>query len=107
MSQPPKHFTDFLKTYEDVGAAYKSLGSATLAAGPLPKKTAQLVKLGIAVGMRHEGAVHAHCRKAIGAGCTAEEVRHAVLLATTTLGFPGMMAALSWVDDVIEDKKPG
>lgn len=105
MSQPPKRFTKFLREYEDVGAAYKSLGSATMAAGPLPKKTAQLVKLGIAVGMRHEGAVHAHCRKALGAGCTTEEIHHAVLLATTTLGFPGMMAALSWVDDIIDEQE--
>lgn len=102
MSQPPKRFTEFLRQHEDVGAAYKSLGNATMAAGPLPKKTAQLVKLGIAVGMRHEGAVHAHCRKALAAGWTAEEIRHAVLLATTTLGFPGMMAALSWADDIID-----
>ncbi|MBT8401764.1 MAG: carboxymuconolactone decarboxylase family protein [Rhodothermia bacterium] len=105
MSQLPKRFTEFLRKYEDVGAAYKTLGSATMAAGPLPKKTAQLVKLGIAVGMRHEGAVHAHCRKALGAGCSAEEIRHAVLLATTTLGFPGMMAALSWADDVIDEQQ--
>ncbi|MDX1429784.1 MAG: carboxymuconolactone decarboxylase family protein [Rhodothermales bacterium] len=103
MSQPPKRFTDFLKQHPDVGAAYKSLGAATMAAGPLSRNTAQLVKLGIAVGMRHEGAVHAHARKALDAGCTPEEIRHAVMLATTTLGFPAMMAALSWVDDIIDD----
>lgn len=105
MSQLPKRFTEFLKTYPDVGSAYTSLGNATIKAGPLSKKEAQLVKLGVAVGMRHEGAVHAHCRKALAAGCTDDEVRHAVILATTTLGFPGMMAALSWVDDVIDEEQ--
>jgi hypothetical protein len=29
-------------------------------------------------------------------------IRHVVLLATTTLGFPGMMAALTWVEDVLK-----
>jgi alkylhydroperoxidase/carboxymuconolactone decarboxylase family protein YurZ len=34
------------------------------------------------------------------AGATIDECRHVVLLATTTIGFPAMMAALSWVEDV-------
>jgi alkylhydroperoxidase/carboxymuconolactone decarboxylase family protein YurZ len=33
---------------------------------------------------------------------TAEELRHAVLLALTTAGFPTMIAAMKWVDEVIE-----
>jgi alkylhydroperoxidase/carboxymuconolactone decarboxylase family protein YurZ len=40
-------------------------------------------------------------RRALAAGATADECRHVVLLATTTLGFPAMMAALSWVEDVL------
>ena len=35
---------------------------------------------------------------------TPEEIRHAVLLATTTLGFPTMMKTLSWVEDIIGEK---
>lgn len=101
MSQPPKRFQDFIRTHEDVGRAYKALGDATTHAGPLDRKTAQLVKLGISIGMRHEGAVHAHARKALDAGCTPDELRHAAVLATTTLGFPSMMAAYSWIDDVL------
>jgi alkylhydroperoxidase/carboxymuconolactone decarboxylase family protein YurZ len=53
------------------------------------------------VGARHEGAVHSHTRKALEAGCRPAEIRHAVLLSVTTMGFPNMMAALSWVDDVL------
>jgi alkylhydroperoxidase/carboxymuconolactone decarboxylase family protein YurZ len=51
-----------------------------------------------------EGAVHRHTRRALQAGCTPEEIRHVVRLAATTLGFPGMMAAWSWVDDVLQRK---
>lgn len=103
MTKVPRRFSAFLRDYPTVGEAYGSLGEATREAGPLDSKTAQLVKLGIAIGLRHEGAVHAHTRKALEAGCTDAEVRHAAVLATTTVGFPGMMAALSWVDDVLED----
>ena len=36
------------------------------------------------------------------AGWTPDELRHAVVLATTTLGFPRMMAAYTWVEDVLK-----
>ncbi len=104
MNQPPKRYLKFIEEHEAVGAAYQALGEATAHAGPLDEKQVALVKLGIAVGMRHEGAVHAHARKARRAGCTPDEIRHAVVLATTTLGFPSMMAAYSWVDDVLKSE---
>ncbi|MFQ5570340.1 MAG: carboxymuconolactone decarboxylase family protein [Rhodothermales bacterium] len=101
MAQPPKRFLDFLEQHEAVGEAYQALGEATTKAGPLDEKAVRLIKLGISIGMRHEGAVHAHARKALAAGCTPEELRHTALLATTTLGFPSMMAAYSWVEDIL------
>jgi AhpD family alkylhydroperoxidase len=81
--------------------AYEELSAASLGEGPLDRRSAELVKLGIAVGARLEGAVHAHTRRALEAGATADEIRHAVRLAVTTLGFPSMMAALAWVNDVL------
>jgi len=98
----PKRFLKFQETYPAVAKAYDKLGAATRAAGPLDKKTRTLVSLAIAVGARHEGAVHSHTRKALEAGCSAAQIRHAVLLSVTTMGFPNMMAALSWVDDVLD-----
>ena len=101
MSEPPKKFLDFVARFDGVADAYYELGNATRNAGPLDEKTASLAKLGIAIGMRHEGAVHAHARKSLKAGCTPEEIRHVAVLATTTLGFPSMMAAFTWIDDVV------
>ena len=37
-------------------------------------------------------------------GATPEEIRHAVLVLTGTIGFPTVAAAMSWVDDVIESR---
>ena len=34
------------------------------------------------------------------AGATREEVQHAVIVATSTMGFPNVMEALSWINDV-------
>lgn len=100
----PGRFVKFQKNHPTVYQAYEALGAATAAAGPLDGKTRALVKLAIAVGGQMEGAVHSHTRRAVEAGCDAAEIRHLVLLATTTLGFPSMMKTLSWVEDIIGDK---
>lgn len=102
MPQPPKRFRKFTADYPDVAKAYEDLGSAVHAAGPLDAKTRALVKLGISTGARLEGAVHSHVRKALEAGVTKEELRHVALLALPTIGLPSMMAALSWIDDVLD-----
>ncbi len=102
----PKRFQQFTKKYPDVASAYEMLGDAVHAAGPLDKKTRALIKLGISTGARLEGAVHSHVRKALNAGVKPDELRHAALLALPTIGLPSMMAALSWIDDVLQEAKP-
>jgi 4-carboxymuconolactone decarboxylase len=101
MRKIPKRFLKFQKDYPAVAEAYTQLGVAAKQAGPLNGKTRALIGLAIAVGARHEGAVHSHTRKALEAGCTKAEIRHVALLSVTTMGFPNMMAALSWVDDIL------
>ena len=98
----PKPYEKFKKNYEEIWKAYDHLGEELHKGGPLEKKTRELVKLGIAVGARMEGAVHAHTRLALEAGASTEEIHHVVLLAMTTIGFPNMMAALTWVDDILQ-----
>jgi alkylhydroperoxidase/carboxymuconolactone decarboxylase family protein YurZ len=100
MANIPGWYSEQKKRYPEVLGAYESLGEACRAAGPLDGKTLALAKLAVAVGARLEGAVHSHTRRSVEAGATIDECRHVVLLATTTIGFPAMMAALSWVEDV-------
>ncbi len=104
MSKLPGWYKEQRKKYPKVLDAYEALGDACQAAGPLDGKTRALAKLAIAVGARLEGAVHSHARRSLEAGATIQECRHIVLLATTTIGFPAMMAALSWVEDVAKDE---
>lgn len=61
-----------------------------------------MLKLGVAIGAGSEGAVRSHARKALTEGFSPDEVRHAVLLALTTAGFPQMIAALKWANEVID-----
>jgi len=101
----PTWFKQFGRKYPAVMRAYESLGAATQKAGPLDAKARALVKLALAIGAGREGAVHSHTRRALEAGCTPDELRHVVILSTTTMGFPAMMAALSWVEDVLGSQR--
>ena len=78
------------------------MGTLVRESGPLDEKTQNLVKLGIAVGSNSKGGVKSHTRKAIETGATKEEINHAILLALSTIGFPSMIAAVSWAGEVLE-----
>jgi 4-carboxymuconolactone decarboxylase len=104
-SKLPGQYTRVGKDFKKYFAALNNLGKAARAAGPLDEKTAQLVQLAGAASVRSEGAVHSHARRALEAGASPEELCHALLLLTSTIGFPAVSAALSWVDDVIDSKK--
>jgi len=84
---------------------YQQLGKVCREAGPLEFKCQDLVKLGIAIGANSRGAVMSSVRKALASGATKEEIRHAVLLSLTTTGFPNMIAALNWADEVLEHEE--
>jgi len=88
-----------------VGAAYEAYGDAVGTAGPLDEKTRCLVKLGMSIAARMEGGARSHAHKAIQAGATPAEVRHVAVLAAPTIGFPNMMAGLSWVDAVLAEEE--
>jgi 4-carboxymuconolactone decarboxylase len=96
----PKNYQSIVRQYPDYMAALDAVGEAAANAGPLPEKTRHLVQIGAAAAIRSEGAVHSHTRRAFAAGATREEVQHAVIAATSTIGFPNVMAALSWINDV-------
>jgi len=99
---PPKHYQRFKEQFPAVVEAYERLGEACHWHGPLEPKTRELVKIGIAIGAGLESGTHAHVRIALDAGATPEEIRHTALLATTTIGYPSMMRAMTWVNDVLE-----
>jgi alkylhydroperoxidase/carboxymuconolactone decarboxylase family protein YurZ len=97
----PKNFKDLLKEYPDIGNHYKNLSESCYDAGPLDRKTAHLIKLGMSIAAHSEGGTHTHVRLAKDAGATDDEIRHVVLLALTTLGWPILGAAWSWVNDIL------
>ena len=105
MGYLPDIYEEFKQKYPEIARAYDELAIKCHQQGPLEEKTRRLVKLGVAIGMNSPGGVRSHARRALEEGITAEELRHAVLLALTTAGFPRMIAALKWVEKVIEKYK--
>lgn len=101
MSQLPKAYQRFREDYSEVYRAYEQLGETLAAAGPLDSKTRELIKLGMAAARQSESAVQSHTHRALEAGATPAEIEHALVLGITTLGFPTMMAALSWAKAAI------
>jgi len=95
----PKHFQRLAKRYPEYVAAVEQLGEKVKSAGPLEPKVAELIQLAAAVAVHSEGSVHSHARRARKAGATADEISHALLLLTSTIGFPAVAAALSWLED--------
>lgn len=98
-SEPPKTYQNLKKSYGDFIEAVESLGKTVRASGPIDEKTGHLIQLAAAAAIRSEGSVHSHTRRALDAGATPEEVRHALILLTSTIGFPTVVAALTWAED--------
>lgn len=99
--KPPKLYLKLKKSHPDFFAAWDQVGVAVRGAGPLDNKTAHLVQLAAAAAIRSEGAVHSHVRRAIESGAQPEEVRQVLMLIAPTVGFPNVIAALSWAEDLL------
>lgn len=100
MKDTPKHFNRLSERYPTYVDALDRLGETVKSLGPLDERSCHLVQLAAAAASRSEGAVHSHARRALAAGASLEDVHHALLCLTSTIGFPAVSAAMSWVDDL-------
>jgi alkylhydroperoxidase/carboxymuconolactone decarboxylase family protein YurZ len=91
----PKMYTGIKQRYKKLGTAVENLGKT---------KTSHLIQLAAAAAIRSEGAVHSHVRRAREAGAKEAEIYHTLILLTSTIGFPAVSAAISWADDVLEER---
>ena len=103
----PENYRSITGRHRKLADALDELGRAIREEGPVMGKEVHLIQLAAATAIRSEGAVHSHVRRALEAGATAEEIRHTVILLTSTIGFPTVAAALSWVEDILgEEQSP-
>lgn len=100
----PKHYEIMRSKYPAYIGAVEALGKAVSGAGPLDEKTLLFVQLGAAAAAHSEGSVLSHARRVMAAGASLEEVYHALIGLTSTIGFPTVAAALSWVRKNLEEE---
>ena len=87
--------------------SYAQLGERCAEAGPLTPKVRHLVKIALAAGASSEGAVHSHVRRGMAEGLTPAEIEHVALLAIPTLGLPGAVRTITWIDDIVKGRPRG
>ena len=101
---PSKHYQKLTEKFPEVLSAVEALGTTIREAGPIDKKTSELIQLGVAAASQSTGSVHSHTRRALQAGATEDEIYHTLILLVSTIGFPKVAAALAWVNDIIENQ---
>lgn len=102
MKKFPKNYKWMQEKFAKVMDAHQALGKELHEAGPLDTKTVHLIQLAAAAATKSEGAVHSHVKRAQEAGASPDEIYHALVLLTSTIGFPASAAALSWARDMME-----
>jgi len=102
--QPAELYLKLKERHGDLIGAVEALAKAARLSGPLDDKTGHLIQLGAAAAIHSRGSVCSHAARALASGATPEEIRHSIIVLTSTIGFPTVAAALSWVEDVLEKK---
>jgi 4-carboxymuconolactone decarboxylase len=105
MANKPGFYLSLSRKHPKYIAAVEALGNAVRESGPLDSRVLHLVQLAAAVAIRSEGAVHSHVRRALEEGATQDEIQHALISLTSTIGFPNVTASLSWCEDVFKATK--
>ena len=100
----PKTFKEFVKRHSAIWDAHEQLAIACAEAGPLDRKTRELIKVGISVAAGLETATKRHTIMAKENGAGEEEIYQAVLMAMTTCGHPTTVAGWQWANAAL--KKP-
>ena len=102
MSNYPENYEWLSTKFKDAYETHQKLGVQLQSVGPLDKKSIHLIQIAGAAAIRSEGGVHSHVRRALEEKISADEIYHALVLLTSTIGFPSVAAALSWARDIIE-----
>lgn len=97
----PKVFEEFVERHGQIAGKFKEVGELCSKAGNLENRTQHLIQLGISVGVGSIGGVKSHARRALEAGASQDDLLQATLLSATIVGFPAMIAAYGWVQEVI------
>jgi 4-carboxymuconolactone decarboxylase len=98
----PKTFRAFTTKFPGIAQAHEQVARVADEAGPLDRKTCELIKIGISLGAGLESAVKSHTRRALEHGASDAEIEQAILQGINTRGFPATVAAWQWAWEQIQ-----
>ena len=98
----PKTFREFVDLHPEIWKAHDKLTQACADAGPLDRKTRELIKVGMSLGAGLETATMRHAIMARENGAEPAEIYQTVLMAMTTCGHPTAMAGWQWVQTALQ-----
>lgn len=101
----PQTYKDFVGRFPELGRLHEDIAKFIDQAGPLDRKTCELIKMGLSIGAGLETATRSHVRRALECGAGVSEVEQAILLAMNTCGFPRTVAAWQWAQPVLKKDK--
>ena len=101
----PGTYKNFITRFPALGECHERIAETVQTAGPLDKKTCELIKIGICVGGGLESALRSHVRRGIQAGAVEAEIEQAILLGMNTSGFPKTVAAWQWAQVQFERER--
>jgi 4-carboxymuconolactone decarboxylase len=101
----PDIFKTFVERHREISETLLKVGELCYQAGPIDQINQHLIRMGIAVGSNSQGGVRSHARRALDAGATKEQVLQTVLLSATIVGFPAMIAAYGWLEELISARE--
>ena len=101
----PESIKRFKGAFPKSWELYAGLEDSCYQEGPLDEKTCRLIKAAVTASAEHERACKVHVQKALEAGATREEVYHALLMLLTSRGFPAVVKALQWAEEVFAEQK--
>ena len=96
-----------IEKHPEIYEAYTRFGRAIHEqGGPLEERTRWLIKVATSSALGYPKAQLTHMIKALEAGCTPEELEHAILLLAPTAGFPRMMEAMERLREFLKEGRP-
>lgn len=97
-----EHYKNVNALFPEYLEAVSRLSEIISDLGPIDERRAQLLKLAASVAIKSEVATQNHVKLALEAGASKDEIRHAVVLLSNTIGYPSVMEGLSWVNEVLD-----
>ena len=87
----------------DASAAFQKLRKSVVENGPLDANTCELIAIGSFATLGKESSFKTHARRLLKEDVSPDALRQAVLVTfAATATFSSVIAALHWVDDLVE-----